>query len=191
MAAVSQTTFSNAFSWMKMYQFWLKFHWSMFLRIQLTIFQYWFRWWLCAEQATRHYLNQWCPRLPRHICVTQPQWVNTLSRGPNGCRFAHEMFQRMSSTENFRISIIQSPLLLRIKLRISQHSFWYRWINKTILTSPKKWCWMIKSRFARESACLTHRSFHRSTDHDLHIHHNFFCYTIRHNAESHRTEAFL
>ena len=30
MAAISQTTLSNAFSWMKMLEFWLKFHWSLF-----------------------------------------------------------------------------------------------------------------------------------------------------------------
>ena len=36
-------TFSNVFSWMKMYEFWLKFHWILFLRVQLTIFQHWFR----------------------------------------------------------------------------------------------------------------------------------------------------
>ena len=51
------TTFSNAFSWMKMYEFRLKFHWSWFLRVQLTILQ--FRKWLCAVQATSHYLKQW------------------------------------------------------------------------------------------------------------------------------------
>ena len=38
MAAVSQIMFSNAFSWMKMFEFRLKFHWSLFLRVQLTIF---------------------------------------------------------------------------------------------------------------------------------------------------------
>ena len=43
MAAISQTTFSNAFSWMKMYEFWLRFHLSLFLRVQLTIFQHWFK----------------------------------------------------------------------------------------------------------------------------------------------------
>ena len=43
MAAIFQTTFSNAFSWMKMYQFRLKFHWSLFLRVQLIIFHHWFR----------------------------------------------------------------------------------------------------------------------------------------------------
>ena len=57
--AISQTTFSNAFSWMKMHEFRLRFHWSLFLRFELTIFQYWFRYWLGAGQATSHYLNQW------------------------------------------------------------------------------------------------------------------------------------
>ena len=51
MAAIYQTTFSNAFSWTKMYEFWLKFHWGLFVRVQLTIYQHWFwyyldQWWL-------------------------------------------------------------------------------------------------------------------------------------------------
>ena len=52
--AILQMTISNAFSWKKMLEFWLKFHWSLFLRIQLTIFQL-----FGADQATSHYLNQW------------------------------------------------------------------------------------------------------------------------------------
>ena len=40
MAAISQTIFSGAFSWMKSFVFWLKFHWNLF---QLTISQHWFR----------------------------------------------------------------------------------------------------------------------------------------------------
>ena len=43
MAAIFQTSFSNRFFWMKMYQFWLIFHWSLFPRVQLTIFQHWLR----------------------------------------------------------------------------------------------------------------------------------------------------
>ena len=43
MAAILQTSFSNAFSWMKMFDFQLKFHGRLFLRVQLTIFQHWFR----------------------------------------------------------------------------------------------------------------------------------------------------
>ena len=43
MAAIFQTTFSDTFSWMKMYEFCLRFHWSLLLGVQLTIFQHWFR----------------------------------------------------------------------------------------------------------------------------------------------------
>ena len=43
MAAIFQTTLLNEFSWMKMYKFWLRFHWSLFPMAQLTIFQHWFR----------------------------------------------------------------------------------------------------------------------------------------------------
>ena len=43
MDAISQTTFSSTFSWMKMFEFRLKFHWCLFLRVELTIFQHWFR----------------------------------------------------------------------------------------------------------------------------------------------------
>ena len=43
MDTIFQTICSNAFSWMKMYEFELKFHWNLFLGVQLTIFQHWFR----------------------------------------------------------------------------------------------------------------------------------------------------
>ena len=59
MAAFSQTTSLNAFPWMKMHEFRLKCHWSLFLRVELTIFQQCFRLWLGAVQATSHNLNQW------------------------------------------------------------------------------------------------------------------------------------
>ena len=37
MAAISQTIFSDAFLWLKSCVFWLKLHWSLFVRVQLTI----------------------------------------------------------------------------------------------------------------------------------------------------------
>ena len=43
MSTIFQTTFSNAFLLMKMYKFQLKFHWSLFPTVQLTIFQHLFR----------------------------------------------------------------------------------------------------------------------------------------------------
>ena len=43
MADISQTMFLNAFSWTKMFEFRLKFRWNLFLLVQLTISQHWFR----------------------------------------------------------------------------------------------------------------------------------------------------
>ena len=42
-AAIFRTTWLNAFTWIKIYEFGLRFHWSFFLRVQLTIFQHWCR----------------------------------------------------------------------------------------------------------------------------------------------------
>ena len=42
MAAIFQTTFSNAFSWMTMYRLRFKFDCSLFPRVQSTISQHWF-----------------------------------------------------------------------------------------------------------------------------------------------------
>ena len=43
MAAITQTMFSNALSWMKIFEFRLKFHLSLSLMLQLTICHQWFR----------------------------------------------------------------------------------------------------------------------------------------------------
>ena len=43
MAVISQTIFSDARFWMKSLEFWFKFHWNLFPRVQLTISQQWFR----------------------------------------------------------------------------------------------------------------------------------------------------
>ena len=47
----------------------------VFLRVQLTIFQQWFRYWLGTDQVTSYYLKQWWHSLLMQICITQPQWV--------------------------------------------------------------------------------------------------------------------
>ena len=71
-----QTTSSNAFSWMKTFEFQMELHWNMFLGVYLTINHHWLRQWVVAEQATSHYLNQWWHSLQTHICITRPQWVS-------------------------------------------------------------------------------------------------------------------
>ena len=63
--------------WMKMYKFWFRFHWSLFPRVQLTMFQHWFSQWLGAGQATSLYQNQCWYVLLTHRYITRPQWVNS------------------------------------------------------------------------------------------------------------------
>ena len=59
MSAILQKIFSSAFSWMKLFEFRLKFTWNLLLGVLFTLFQHWLRGWLGAVQATSHCLNQW------------------------------------------------------------------------------------------------------------------------------------
>ena len=67
MAHISQKTFSNVFSSMKMFEFRLKCHWSLFLRVQLTKFQH------CSGDKPLY--EAMLVSLLTHKCVTGPQWV--------------------------------------------------------------------------------------------------------------------
>ena len=77
MAAIAQT-FSNAFSRVKSFVFLFEFHWSLFLRVQLTIIYLCFGWWLDIEQAiTDKPLPE--PMLlssMTHWCGNSGRWVN-------------------------------------------------------------------------------------------------------------------
>ena len=65
-AAISQMKwFWNEFSLMKIYEFCFRFHCSLFLRFELIIFQYWFRW--LSEPMMIGLLT--------NICTTRPQWL--------------------------------------------------------------------------------------------------------------------
>ena len=43
----------KTFSWTKIYELWLTFHWSLVQRVQSTIFQHWFREWIGAGQCDK------------------------------------------------------------------------------------------------------------------------------------------
>ena len=75
MAAISQTIFSDPFSWIKFFILIKKNHRILFLSVQLTTTQHWFRWWPGAEWATSHHPNQCWPDLLKHICGTSGRWV--------------------------------------------------------------------------------------------------------------------
>ena len=73
-----QTTFSNAFSWMKMIVFLLKFHWNLFPKGPINDIPALVD--IMACQATNHYLNQWWPSFTdAYICATRPQWVKLIT----------------------------------------------------------------------------------------------------------------
>ena len=90
-----QTTFSNAFSWMKIFNFRLRFPWRLFPRFQLTIFQHWFRWWLGAGEATSHYLNQWW----------SVYWRIYASLGLNELRIAH-LWQWILHVQHWKWNVV-------------------------------------------------------------------------------------
>ena len=72
MAAVFLKTFSNAFSWMKMYELRLRFHWNLLLRVQLTI---------GSDNGDKPLSEPMVVVLLMHICVTRPQLVNSMYPG--------------------------------------------------------------------------------------------------------------
>ena len=118
MSAISQTTFWNAFPWMKTFVFWFEFHWSFFVWVQLTISKHWFRWWLGTEQVTSHYLNQCWPSSLTNICGTRERWVNAF--GP--C----EMWQQSYSVFSNSFYIIVAWALMWTCSQVN-------------ITEPHKW----------------------------------------------------
>ena len=62
-AILADDLFKRIFLNEKKHKFLLKFHWSLFLMVQLTKFH------------CRHYLNQFSPSSPMHICGTRGRWV--------------------------------------------------------------------------------------------------------------------
>ena len=75
MAAFSQTTLSNAFSWMKILEFRLKIHWFIPKGLinnipALVLIMAWRR------PGDKPLSEPMLVRSLTHICVTRPQWVN-------------------------------------------------------------------------------------------------------------------
>ena len=78
MAAILQTTFSSAFSWMKIYKFLLIFHWRLFTRVQLTIIPASVQIMTWRLSGDKPFSEPMVFSLLTDICVSLPQWVNEL-----------------------------------------------------------------------------------------------------------------
>ena len=121
MAAIFQTTFLDAFSWMKIHELQLIFHWALFLRVQLTIFQHWFRWWLGAGQATSHYLNQWWLD---YQSIYASLGLNELTNYCQYCLWAWERMQNMILIFLFsHVKLYTTPTSILPYLSFYQHIF--------------------------------------------------------------------
>ena len=73
-ATIYQTTSLKAFSWIKIYVFWLKFHLILLLRVELTTLPQIMAW---RRSGDRPLSEPMMVRLLTHICVTWVQWVKS------------------------------------------------------------------------------------------------------------------
>ena len=76
MAAISKTAFPNAFYWVKLFDFLLKCHWSLFPWFQLTAWVQVMAW---RRSGDKPLSERMMVSLLTHICVTRPQWVKIIS----------------------------------------------------------------------------------------------------------------
>ena len=76
MAAIFQTTYSNAFSWMKMHEFRLRFHWSLFPKGPINKISALVQIMTWRRSGDKPLSEPMMVSLLTHICVTRPQWVN-------------------------------------------------------------------------------------------------------------------
>ena len=101
MAAIFQTTFSNAFSWMKMFRF--RLLWRLFQRVQLTIFPSLVQVMAWRRPGDKPLSEQTMVSLLTHICVTRPQWVKIRFR------FCFSLFRCDYVIRYYYICILISP----------------------------------------------------------------------------------
>ena len=114
------------------FDFQMKFHWSLFLGVLLTICQQWFRWWLCVDQTTSHYLNHWWPSLVMHLFITLPQWINENTKsGTRGPNFTDDFFPcKTNPREILRLSS-------KLKKKSNLNKMLYMTVPKFVLI----WSW--------------------------------------------------
>ena len=96
MASNFLPAFSNAFSWMKMYKFWLRFHWSLFPKGPTNKIPALIQVMAWCRPGDKPLSEPMIVCLLTHICVTRPQWVNTL-RPRQNCAILEMTFQNVFS----------------------------------------------------------------------------------------------
>ena len=75
MIGIFQTTFSDGFLWMKMHEFLLKCHCSLFLVVQIRIIKALVQITAWCRPGDKPLSELTITSLLPHICITKPQWV--------------------------------------------------------------------------------------------------------------------
>ena len=118
-----QTIFSGVFSWMESFVVWLIFLWSLFLRVQLTITQHWFR--PLSEPMMVRSLT--------HICITWPQWVKVYDPRCTTRASVGPSITMLGCNPAQNISRCVTLWILRVILNNCQyHILWFANILKTL-----------------------------------------------------------
>ena len=125
MAAISQTIFSRCIFVNEKFCILIEISVKVFLRVQLTITQHWFRWWLGTDQVTCHYLNKCWPSSLMHICSTRGRWVNLTQQGVwNMSAWAHA--EESCYDEKFAVILGTRACLYDNLLRWQWWLIWHR-----------------------------------------------------------------
>ena len=98
----------RCFSWMKISELRVKLQWSLFLRVQLTIFQHWII--EIGLVTSRGISWQIMVSLPTHICVTRHQLVQPIliiKKGDTVFVMRGCDLPRAASVEKYEINIYQ------------------------------------------------------------------------------------
>ena len=126
-----------------MFKFRLKFHWSLFPRVQLTIFQQWFRWWLGAVKATSHYLNQWWLVYQSiYASLHLNELINSL------CWCKDTMFQQLTLYHPVQTDKVMHSILLKVNDCIVREFSLNRINDISILPNEKKKKKMCRTEWA-------------------------------------------
>ena len=107
---ISQTTFSNAFSWMKMFEYRLKFHGNLFLRTQSTIFQHLVQIMAWRRPGDKPLSEPMMVSLPTHVCVTRPQWVKRSIIPALWCKWVKEQWGHFEEFLQERLNRIEGTV---------------------------------------------------------------------------------
>ena len=106
MAAISQTTFSNAFSWMKVHAFCSKFRWGFATKVQINNITEVVQIMAWCRPGGKPLSKPMMVSLLTNICVTRPQWSNEDSI--SSCTFIIESAAHYKSVDNMALCYIIS-----------------------------------------------------------------------------------